>query len=57
MRTSPAKTIERVKERLGMESLDRSIPYEQLEEKFIEEPSVGKRNIPGAAPASTKIVK
>ncbi|WP_339252083.1 sodium:proton antiporter [Sporosarcina sp. FSL W8-0480] len=52
--TSPAKTIERVKERLDGEYQDRTIPYEQLEEKFIEEPNGGKRNIPGAAPASTK---
>ena len=51
--TSPAKTIERVKERLDEEHGDKSIPYERLEELFTEEPSEAKREIPGAAPIST----
>ena len=55
--TSPAKTIERVKERLDEERGDKSIPYEQLEELFTEEPSDAKREIPGAAPISTLSAK
>ena len=55
--TSPAKTIERVKERLDEERGDKSIPYEQLEELFTEEPSDAKREIPGAAPISTLTAK
>lgn len=50
--TSPAKTIERVKERLEEENGDTEIPYEKLEEMFTEDSSQGKRNIPGSAPMS-----
>ncbi|MBD7985342.1 sodium:proton antiporter [Sporosarcina sp. Sa2YVA2] len=51
--TSPAKTIERVKERLEEEHGEKKVPYEQLEELFIEEPKEEKREIPGASPMST----
>ncbi|MHC8514479.1 cation:proton antiporter [Sporosarcina sp. ITBMC105] len=51
--TSPAKTIERVKERLEGENGDREVPYEKLEELFTEEPTQSKPEIPGAAPIST----
>lgn len=51
--TSPAKTIERVKERLEGENGEREVPYEKLEELFTEEPTNSKPDIPGAAPIST----
>lgn len=54
--TSPAKTIERVKERLE-ENGDNAIPYEKLEEMFADEPSNAKPDIPGAAPNSTENAK
>ena len=49
---SPAKTIERVRERLEGENGDTEIPYEKLEEMFTENSSEGKRDIPGEAPMS-----
>src|SRR5690606_29504291 len=50
--TSPAKTIERVKERLEGENGDTAIPYEKLEELFTDDSTSGKRDIPGEAPKS-----
>ena len=49
---SPAKTIERVKERLEEENGDSEIPYEKLEEMFTGNATEGKRDIPGEAPMS-----
>ena len=48
--TSPAKTIERVKERLEQEN----VLYEQLEVQFMEDDKTEKPTIPGEVPLSAK---
>ncbi len=52
--TSPAKMIERVKERLEEENGETTILYEQLEEQFMEDEKMEKPIIPGEAPLSAK---
>ncbi|MFJ7934224.1 cation:proton antiporter [Sporosarcina sp. NPDC096371] len=52
--TTQAKMIERVKERLEEENSDIVIPYEQLEEQFMEDEKTEKPMIPGDAPLSAK---
>ncbi|MEK5040053.1 cation:proton antiporter [Sporosarcina sp. FSL K6-3457] len=52
--TSPAKMIERVKERLEEENGEIIIPYAQLEEQFMEDEKMEKPMIPGEAPLSAK---
>lgn len=52
--TSPAKMIERVKERLEGENGETTILYEQIEEQFIEDEKMEKPMIPGEVPLSAK---
>lgn len=52
--TSPAKMIERVKERLEEENGETAILYEQLEEQFMEDEKMEKPIIPGEVPLSAK---
>ena len=52
--TSPAKMIERVKERLEEENGVTAILYEQIEEQFIEGEKMEKPMIPGEIPLSAK---
>ncbi|WP_318614928.1 sodium:proton antiporter [Sporosarcina sp. YIM B06819] len=52
--TSPAKMIERVKDRLEEENGETTILYEQLEEQFMGDERMEKPMIPGEAPLSAK---
>lgn len=52
--TSPAKTIERVKERLDVENGGSGLPYEKIEELFTEDTNGNRPTIPGDAPQSKK---
>ncbi|CAM3138532.1 sodium:proton antiporter [Filibacter tadaridae] len=52
--TSPAKTIERVKERLEVGNGNKPIPYEKIEERFSEVEKAVKPAIPGDAPLSAQ---
>lgn len=52
--TSPAKMIERVKDRLEEENGETTILYEQLEEQFMEDEKMEKPMIPGEVPLSAK---
>ncbi|WP_203249138.1 cation:proton antiporter [Sporosarcina beigongshangi] len=52
--TTPAKMIERVRERLEEENGEVTIPYEEIEEQFMAEDKMEKPMIPGEAPLSAK---
>ena len=52
--TSPAKMIERVKDRLEEENGETTILYERLEEQFMEDEKMEKPMIPGEVPLSAK---
>ncbi len=52
--TSPAKTIERVKERLQEEKGEATVQYEEVEERFHESEMLHKPIIPGEAPLSAQ---